>query len=73
MSDLLGIGLSGITAYRTALTAVGDNVANAETPGYARRTITLHEAAGGGVTGESGAMRFSGDRVASVARSWDEF
>lgn len=72
MSDLLSIGLSGVTAYRTALTAVGDNVANAETLGFARRTIVLSEAAGGGV-GESAIMRFSGVKVKGIARSWDEF
>ena len=37
MSDLLTLGAVGLTAYQNALAAVGDNVANAETPGYARR------------------------------------
>lgn len=30
MSDLLGIGASGVRAYQAALTIVGDNVANAD-------------------------------------------
>jgi flagellar hook-associated protein FlgK len=30
MNDLLNIGLSGLTAYRNALSTVGENVSNAE-------------------------------------------
>ena len=41
MSDLLSIGAAGIRAYQAALSAVGDNVANADTIGYVRRTVTL--------------------------------
>ncbi|WP_419813798.1 flagellar hook-associated protein FlgK [Glacieibacterium sp.] len=41
MSDLLGIGASGVNAYRAALGVVADNVANADTVGYARRTVAL--------------------------------
>ena len=75
MSDLLGIGLSGVVAYRTALAAVADNVANAENPGYARREVRLKE----GVT--SGAetpiyredLLFGGVAAASVGRAWDAF
>lgn len=43
MSDLLGIGASGLRAYSRALATVGDNIANAQTPGYARRSIELSE------------------------------
>ena len=39
MSDLLSIGTSGLSAYRSALAAIGDNVANAEVAGYSRRTV----------------------------------
>ena len=35
MTDLLGIGYSGLKAYSRALSTVGDNIANAQTPGYA--------------------------------------
>ena len=47
MSDLLGIGYSGLKAYSRALATVGDNIANAQTPGYARRTLALSEMASG--------------------------
>ena len=43
MSDLLAIGRSGVVAYRAALSAVGENVANSETEGYSRRTVTIKE------------------------------
>lgn len=45
MSDLLSIGASGLRAYQSALTTVSDNIANASTPGYSRRTTTLAEVA----------------------------
>lgn len=44
MSDLLSIGASGLRAYSAALSTVADNVANAQTPGYARRSVQLAEA-----------------------------
>ncbi|MFZ4687941.1 MAG: FlgK family flagellar hook-associated protein [Polymorphobacter sp.] len=48
MTDLLGIGATGIRAYQAALTIVGDNVANADNEAYVRRSVKL-------VTGASGA------------------
>jgi flagellar hook-associated protein 1 len=45
MTDLLSIGSSGLRAYARALATVSDNVANAQTPGYARRSIHLQEQA----------------------------
>ena len=47
MSDLLGIGYSGLKAYSRALSTIGDNIANAQTPGYARRRLEMMEAVGG--------------------------
>ena len=44
MSDLLAIGASGVKAYGKALSVVGDNIANAQTEGYIRRTVRLEEA-----------------------------
>lgn len=75
MSDLLSIGLSGVSAYRAAMTATSDNVANAETPGYARRSVRLREAvvpSSGGV-GLGNGIRFSGVRASGVDRAWDDF
>lgn len=52
MSDLLGIGASGVRAYQSALTTVSENIANAATTGYARRSVQTSEigVAGGGIT-----------------------
>jgi flagellar hook-associated protein 1 FlgK len=47
MSDLFALGAAGVRAFQAALTQVGDNVANADTPGYVRRTLRL-------ATGSSG-------------------
>lgn len=41
MSDLLGLALSGVRATRIALEQIGDNVANAATPGHVRRTVQM--------------------------------
>ncbi len=75
MSDLLGIGLSGLTAYRSALAAVGENVANAETPGYSRRTIRLSAIDGGAGRDPQyrDDMNFNGVRATSVIRAYDIF
>ena len=75
MSDLMGIGASAVSAYRTALDAIGENVANAQTPGYARREVRLQEMT---VSGNSGPIytesaSFGGVRAASVGRAWDMF
>ncbi|MBO9713902.1 flagellar hook-associated protein FlgK [Sphingomonas sp.] len=45
MSDMLSIGASGVRAYQAALTTVSDNIANAGTAGYTRRTTTIREVA----------------------------
>lgn len=76
MSDLLSLGLSGLTAYRSALAAVGENVANAETPGFARRTVRLSEAPGAGGSGDPiyrSTINFNGVSVDGVQRGWDMF
>jgi flagellar hook-associated protein 1 FlgK len=72
MTDLLSIASSGVSAYRSALTAVADNVANAETPGYSRRSIRMQEAASVG-SGKGAGLMLSGVRAAAVDRAWDAF
>lgn len=41
MSDLLSIASSGLRGYRVALDAMGENVAGADAPGFARRHVEL--------------------------------
>ena len=71
MSDLLGIGASGVRAYQSALTTVSENIANAATPGYAKRITDLREVAPAiGIT--SGPVNVGqGVTVAGVTRSAD--
>lgn len=73
MSDLLHIGASGVRAYQTALTAVGENIANTGTDGYSRRTVTLREV---GTTGGATSNRLSpgaGVTVDGIARATDTY
>lgn len=74
MSDLLAVGATGLRAYQTSLTTVSENIANASTPGYARRSTDLREVTtvGGGLT-SIGATTGSGVRVAGVSRSSDVY
>ncbi|MBJ6122283.1 flagellar hook-associated protein FlgK [Sphingomonas mollis] len=55
MSDLLSIGASGVRAYQTALSVVGENVANVGATGYTRRSVRLSEMAAG-----TGAVEING-------------
>ena len=75
MSDLLTIGRSGVIAYRAALSTVGENVSNAETEGYTRRTVTLQESAVSSSNDyqyRSSAV-FGGVNVGSVQRIFDNY
>lgn len=75
MSDLLSIGASALKAYQGALSAIGENVANAQTPGYARRRVTLQEATvvGSGDIAYRAQVTFNGVNATGVARAWDNF
>ena len=41
MSDVFGISISALQAFQTAIAVTSNNIANANTPGYARETIDL--------------------------------
>jgi len=74
MSDLLGIGASGVRSYQTALSAIGQNVSNADTAGYTRRTVSLTENGSGGTgLGSSSSIQFNGVQSASVSRAWNDY
>ncbi|MET0269975.1 MAG: flagellar hook-associated protein FlgK [Sphingomonas sp.] len=75
MSDLLSIGASGVSAYRSALSVIGDNVANAETDGYSRRSVSLKSS-----IASYGSDPLSLNRTVAggvtrgeVVRAWDDF
>ncbi len=72
MMDLLSLGRSGVLAFQKALNATGDNVANADTPGFVRRRAVLAtQPVGRGGPLERAPMAGAGVRVASVARDVD--
>jgi flagellar hook-associated protein 1 len=75
VSDLLGIGSSALAAYRSALSAIGENVANAQTPGYARRRVVLEEMSvtGSGDIAYRPQVMFAGVTATGVSRAWDSF
>lgn len=68
MADL-AVGLSGITAARQALDTIGQNIANASTPGYARREVSLSATRSDLSRGGAG----SGVTVEAVQRVKDSF
>ena len=72
MSDLLGIGYSGLKAYSRALSTVGDNIANAQTPGYARRRLEMMEPVSGSDSiFYRGNINPAGVEIRGVSRSVD--
>jgi flagellar hook-associated protein 1 len=74
MPDLMNIGASGLRAYSSALATVGDNIANAQTAGYARRTVRLREApAAGDIILSRNSIRPGGVEIAGLSRSVDSW
>ena len=72
MSDLLAIGATGVRAYQTALTTVGENIANTGVAGYSRRTTTLAEVvAATGIAGRD--ISGAGVAATGVARVADTY
>ncbi|MDB5680272.1 MAG: flagellar hook protein FlgK [Sphingomonas bacterium] len=73
MSDMLAIGASGLRAYQVALNTVSENIANAGTAGYTRRTTNIKEVASiGGISAQSTGSG-EGAAVIGVQRAGDMF
>ncbi|WP_322964681.1 flagellar hook-associated protein FlgK [Sphingomonas fuzhouensis] len=73
MSDLLSIGASGVRAYQTALTAVGENIANVGTDGYSRRTVSMQEVSSAAGLSANKVSAGSGVMVVGIARATDVY
>ena len=75
MSDIFSIGLSGIRAYRQALSTVSVNIANAENPNYVRRDLRLSELNTTGAINPyyTYQINFGGVDIDGVARATDPF
>lgn len=71
MTDLLNIGKTGMLAYRTALTVTSENVANADTEGYSRRSIVTSEASGTAANPFHNSMTGQGVLVDDILRAFD--
>lgn len=71
----MSIGISGLSAYRSALDAVGENVANSQSPGYTRRRVVLEQSqiTARGDIGYGEQTLFNGVRTVGVQRAWDNF
>ena len=65
LSDALSIAMSGLRANQAAMSLVSSNVANAETPGYVRKTLNQ-------VTVDSGSYG-SNVRIVGVNRELDQY
>lgn len=72
-SDLLSIAKSGANAARVALDVTAQNIANASSEGYVRRTVRLEEVSAAGGIGRIGDVSLSGVRVDQVIRNADLF
>ena len=70
MVDIVGIGVSGLTAYQKSLATVGNNIANLQTEGYVRQRSIIESA------GQDSVSRISlgaGVRFAGIERVYDRF
>ncbi|MCH7629241.1 MAG: flagellar hook-associated protein FlgK [Proteobacteria bacterium] len=72
-SDLLSIGRSGVKAARIALDVTAQNIANASTDGYVRRSVSLSELSSTGFQGTVRDISLSGVRVSQIQRNADAF
>ncbi|WP_176591953.1 flagellar hook-associated protein FlgK [Sphingobium sp. EM0848] len=75
MSDLFVIGASGTKAYRTAMAAISENITNASTEGFTRRSVTTVESGSSTATMAMYISRgnFGGTDVKSVNRASDPY
>lgn len=72
-TDLLHIASSGVRAARVALDVTAQNIANAGTQGYVRRSVQLSELASAGGFNRIGDLSLSGVRVVGMSRAVDTF
>ena len=72
-SDLFNIGLSGLRASRASLDLTAQNISNAGTEGYVRRSLRVSEVGSAGTWLAPGDLTLSGVRVDGVTRNADLF
>ncbi|NNM61465.1 MAG: flagellar hook-associated protein FlgK, partial [Steroidobacteraceae bacterium] len=69
MSDLFGISISALQALQTAIATTGNNIANANTPGYSRESVNFATA-----TPQSNGLATvgAGVQVAGISRAFSQ-
>lgn len=72
-SDLLSIAASGARAARGALDVTAQNIANAASDGYVRRTARMEEVSAAGGQMRMGDLSLSGVRITGIHRNADMF
>ncbi|MXO69668.1 flagellar hook-associated protein FlgK [Altererythrobacter marinus] len=72
-SDLLSIAASGARAARAALDVTAQNIANASSEGYVRRSVSISEVSAAGGQNRLGDISLSGARVSGIDRNADMF
>lgn len=72
-SDLLSIATSGTRVARAALDVTAQNIANAASEGYVRRSVRIAELTAPSVRGQTGDISLSGARLQGVVRNADLF
>jgi len=68
--NLMGIGLQGLLATKQSLDTVGHNIANVNTEGYSRQSVTIATA---GAQQFGGASFGVGVKIDDVTRAFDQF
>lgn len=72
-SDLLSIARSGVQAARIGLDVTAQNIANASSTGYVRRSAAFREVASSGGAYRIGDLSLSGVRLDGIVRNADAF
>jgi len=72
-SDMLSIGSSGLRAAQAALDVTSQNIANAATAGYVKRSVSLSELSSTGTGTSYGVVSQWGVRVTGITRDVDSF
>lgn len=72
-ADLISIAKSGTAASRAALDLTAQNIANANSDGYVRRTLSVAELAANSGMAAPTALNLAGVRVTGVTRNADVF
>lgn len=72
-ANMIAIASSGLSAARAALEVTSQNIANASTDGYVRRSVTLSEQSANNSHSSSGQITQMGVRVSGITRNVSTF